>query len=660
MTGQITKFIHAGDPVTRQGWLDSSPSDRRFLMSSGPFKLAVGDTQEVVGAKIIAPGVSPSKSVAALRFFDVFAQSAFDLGFEIFDAPSPKVAVRRLDREILLTWLEDHEAVESFTLGNYAFQGYRVYQGGSASGPFKPIATFDVVDNVQNISDLQIDETNGLLVEKLIIEANDTGIQRHLAITTDAIFNPGQRLSNYRDYYFAVTSYFVNLAAVPKVVVSPVRAIRIAPSALDYGVAITTQPGANINMAHPQGSAEGEFYCQVVDPMSIPTAAYRVTWNNDSTPEAGAYTWNLDRNGERVLWKQPIGSRDIEGKASRDAPIVDGLQIQILPATFKFPTKIQSWFPASGLHFWMLNLMDDHRASTFFGGGSRDVAQLQADLEFRFSGITVDGTNESAVIGGGQLAIFRSRDAAAVRGLVRIPFELWDVENNVQINVFLIENNADGLAPWGNDGQPRYFRTRGRPYIIPIHTLYDPMTLTKNSFDETVPNATWVLFFDSGERPEFPASAWSKGSRCVAHFTNPLIPGLDELIFSTTAAVVTGQTELAKSQLQRINIVPNPYWAHNPMEREPQQHLVRITNLPGHGAKIRIFTLAGDLVRVIDDADRRTDGTSGLQYVNWDLRNDHGYPVGSGVYLIHVEVPGVGVVVKKAAIIIPQEQVDIF
>jgi hypothetical protein len=198
----------------------------------------------------------------------------------------------------------------------------------------------------------------------------------------------------------------------------------------------------------------------------------------------------------------------------------------------------------------------------------------------------------------------------------------------------------------------------GRDYITPIHTSYDQVKLTKDSFDRTDSNATWILYFHSGE--ELPVSQWSTGDRLIVHFTNPIIPGVDEYAFTTTPAVVAGQTELAKSQLQKVNIVPNPYWAHNPGERGSGQHFVRITNLPGQGAKIRIFNLAGDLVRKIDDAERRANGTTGLQYVNWNLRNDMGAFVASGVYLIHVEVPGVGTVVKKAMVVMAEEQLEVF
>jgi hypothetical protein len=51
ITGKPTVFWLSGDPVTRTGWIDGSwdtPGDRRMMQNSGPFTMAVGDTQEVV------------------------------------------------------------------------------------------------------------------------------------------------------------------------------------------------------------------------------------------------------------------------------------------------------------------------------------------------------------------------------------------------------------------------------------------------------------------------------------------------------------------------------------------------------------------------------------------------------------------------------------
>jgi hypothetical protein len=55
--GNSTTFTLTGDPVTGRGWLDGvqfSADDRRMGLSSGPFTMAPGDTQEIVVAEICA------------------------------------------------------------------------------------------------------------------------------------------------------------------------------------------------------------------------------------------------------------------------------------------------------------------------------------------------------------------------------------------------------------------------------------------------------------------------------------------------------------------------------------------------------------------------------------------------------------------------------
>jgi hypothetical protein len=66
---RITKFAFTGDPVAGQGWLDGiwSLGDRALQLSSGPFRFAPGDTQEVVCATIVAQGADRLASVLALR-----------------------------------------------------------------------------------------------------------------------------------------------------------------------------------------------------------------------------------------------------------------------------------------------------------------------------------------------------------------------------------------------------------------------------------------------------------------------------------------------------------------------------------------------------------------------------------------------------------------
>ena len=81
--GNPTCFTLSGDPVAGTGDIDAGQSDRRILLTSGPFQMALGDTNEVVIAVMAAIGSDRLSSVAVLKFVDRFAQEAFDNLFEL-------------------------------------------------------------------------------------------------------------------------------------------------------------------------------------------------------------------------------------------------------------------------------------------------------------------------------------------------------------------------------------------------------------------------------------------------------------------------------------------------------------------------------------------------------------------------------------------------
>jgi len=105
---------------------------------------------------------------------------------------------------------------------------------------------------------------------------------------------------------------------------------------------------------------------------------------------------------------------------------------------------------------------------------------------------------------------------------------------------------------------------------------------------------------------------------------------------------------VAKSALDLINVVPNPYYAYSQYEKNVIDYRVKIVNLPAV-CTISIYTPSGTLVRTINRA-VSSDNTSGdistnlnlETSVDWDLKNSKGIPVSSGIYIIHVDAPGVG------------------
>ena len=93
--------------------------------------------------------------------------------------------------------------------------------------------------------------------------------------------------------------------------------------------------------------------------------------------------------------------------------------------------------------------------------------------------------------------------------------------------------------------------------------------------------------------------------------------------------------ETMDTLLSEINIVPNPYYGFSQYEQTALQNYVRIVNLPAN-CTISIYTVNGTLIRTI------TKGDAATSFVQWDLKNHANIPIAGGVYIIHVNAPGIG------------------
>lgn len=110
--------------------------------------------------------------------------------------------------------------------------------------------------------------------------------------------------------------------------------------------------------------------------------------------------------------------------------------------------------------------------------------------------------------------------------------------------------------------------------------------------------------------------------------------------FNTNDLKVTlDDKESAKNALDLINVVPNPYYAYSAYEKNQLDNRVKFTNLPDK-CKIRIYTVNGTLIRTYTK-------DSPITSLDWDLRNQANVPIASGLYIVHVDVPGVGEKILK-------------
>ena len=99
-----------------------------------------------------------------------------------------------------------------------------------------------------------------------------------------------------------------------------------------------------------------------------------------------------------------------------------------------------------------------------------------------------------------------------------------------------------------------------------------------------------------------------------------VIDGLDPIINDSTKTI---------TDLDLINVVPNPYYAFSDYEGNALNNKVKITNLPNN-CTVTIYNLSGTKIRQFKKDNE-------LPSIEWDLTNFANTPVASGFYLIHVK-----------------------
>jgi photosystem II stability/assembly factor-like uncharacterized protein len=124
----------------------------------------------------------------------------------------------------------------------------------------------------------------------------------------------------------------------------------------------------------------------------------------------------------------------------------------------------------------------------------------------------------------------------------------------------------------------------------------------------------------------------------------------DEFRFSITDANIPRVSlDIDEEELKKIKVVPNPYVVSHIGEPNPYggsgARQLHFTQLPAQ-CTIRIFNVSGQLVQIIN-----VNNNFGVDRYIWDMRNSNGHEIPFGVYIYHVEAPGIGETTGKFAVI---------
>jgi len=701
-TGLVTTFMHDGDPVTGTGWLDTNPADRRMFLSSGPFTMQPGDTQVVVCALVVGQGHDRLSSITNLRQFDDIAQDAFNRGFVLpTPPPQPVVTAQPLDRQVILTWGRDSETPDP--VFGYDFEGYNVWQGATASGPWTKLATFDVVNGVEVISD-SVTDVNGQVVFTPVQIGSNSGLQYSYVVTQDAI--RGGALNNGTEYHFAVTAYNYNPNPAPHdphSLENSQIAVNVIPQRPVIGTNLATatisppvQSQVNTGAGLPTSDV---VQVTVVDPTKVTGDTYQVFYTPvvGTPPVYEGQTVNILWNLRDVTTNTVVLADQVNRTGNEDYAIVDGIEVKVigsyLPKVLQDVTWIQGPDPGNdpelagvdwGAPFFgrgagYASTFTDLDSAVTFHSALNPVANVDSfsTVEIRFSPDTPAGQQNAYRYIRDEVPVTGKAPATGrgytYGGFVTVPFSVWDTRwdldpsNDIQLDALFVERRItapdgtilpDSLQPATFDSTwaPNRDANGSREYLFVARTAYTSTPKPQYEVNDpfhAVSNVSPLapLTYVAWTRRVFRSDKYDDGDILRFIWAKPATTN-DVFTFSTSSATRNDKA-LARSQLGGVRVVPNPYYSRSAYEASQFARVVRFMNLPAQ-CKVRIFTLAGQLVRTLS----KDDPSSSL--LNWNLLTENGLPVASGVYLYQVESNGIGQTTGRMVVFMETERLNNF
>ena len=151
-------------------------------------------------------------------------------------------------------------------------------------------------------------------------------------------------------------------------------------------------------------------------------------------------------------------------------------------------------------------------------------------------------------------------------------------------------------------------------------------------------------FYSSGDVLTIPMGTYPYTSKDVYRFKTLDKSSIDE--------------NARKALFQKVNVFPNPLYGFNPAtsytNSPADEPFVTFSNLP-QDITITIYSLSGNKLKTLTTVDKSSPTSP---FLNWDLKNESGIRVASGLYIAIVESPKYGQKILKFSIIMPQKQLQ--
>ncbi len=677
----------SADTIDTAQKLLSQPGDNIFNFGTGPMKLRRGESQRFSMAILFA------NDLDGLVLTAETSSMILEANYQFAQPPTkPIVKAVSGNHKVTLYWgTRSEQSIDNLT-GEKDFEGYKIYRsreytfsdvysitdgkGNSFLG--KPLAQFDLVDSLKGFSEVGY---AGRGVKFYL--GNNSGLVHSYV---DSNVTDGVR------YFYAVVAYDRGTKSIPptenKAVILKdpitgkytydVNTVSVIPGGIGAGLS-NAEAGNGGTPRQIIGNSTGPIHIKVLDNLKVEKKLFSIKFITDSmynvidstgvtesfvskdTVFADLSNKNIelnsvvltDANGSTVDTSKYFinsGFGKIRGLHAGDLPkgevfnisyryypiykstlidnedynpAFDGMKIFVKNDSLKLNFKKSGWLnqPAT-------NIYDSLNFKNPVVGTKKTRVMYRANWEVRWN-----NTTQHKVIVGNDTTWVWDEPGDTVRSqlspmkpVVVTPFKIWNVTDNKPAQYLVIEKTGPGAEKPGrwNFGEWIVVQPQGEKGF-------------KTTFD---------LMFNLPKDPNVKPILPKKGDIFEIITKKPFQKG-DIYEFNTQP--VEFKTAQAKSSLDNIYVVPNPYVAYDIAEEpgrtttERGREILEFRNLPPK-CTIRIYTVTGELVKTIHKNDMTSMAT-------WDLLTFEGQRIAYGVYIFQVEVPGVGSTIGRFAVI---------
>ncbi|MCC6398410.1 MAG: hypothetical protein IT282_15455 [Bacteroidetes bacterium] len=595
--------------------VDTEPADKRMLISSGPFTLALGDSVQLVVAIIFAwpewyfnPALKGQLERYAdhLKLVAANAQYIFDNAYRFPQPPDlPQLTIAPDDRKLVVLWddASEQSIEQALSLPNSSdpqdFEGYRLWK--SLSGAEGTWVLLDECDKVN---------------------ADDAGkpIGKNTGLSHAYV---DRNLTNGKTYFYAVTAY-------------------------DKG--------------EYQPLHFGDSAYQVVPPLETG----KIFGINLKAESPNVLPSNYTVPGFRDLSVSAADGEQMDFGVVPNFHVRDSVQSKRFKVHFGSPRGIRIDLEEAiqGPDIFVVDAASGDTLSTSFNFPITDPpSTVESDL---FNGMTLDFTGPSLVSNTIDSVYFaRAKSQVHVRALTDPAKDYLAPQSSIlrtpplsfffQPHVYLVEFAA-------NDEVNVFDKTTGEKLSFELRTLgrdYAVATYLRQvlTVDPTTHDTTWAW----ANNPQgFKRRKYSPGNGYkiyvpgafvfIEDIGGEIVPG-DSLYIQLSGRsaprsgdivefVTEGSTLNYQADLSVVKVVPNPYLVRAGWDLDNDYQRLQFINLPTE-CVIAIYTIAGDLVKTITHAEPYRSGfdkaTRGTAY--WNLQTENNQKVSTGVYVFRITSP---------------------